>query len=159
MTPAERLARSRLAIVQHLEGREHRHEPRGAQPDDATDADTDGAPRAERAGAWSRQSSRRRSGWFGGVTSAARTWWRHHPAQLAVEMVTPALQSYTRRRPFQVLGISAAVGAAVVVTRPWRLISLTTVLIAVVKSSQLTGALMSALTDVHDWQPAADRTG
>lgn len=86
---------------------------------------------------------------------AARTWWRHHPAQLAVEMVTPALQSYTRHRPFQALGISAAVGAAVVITRPWRLISLTTVLIALVKSSQLTGVLMSAVTDVHYWQPAA----
>jgi hypothetical protein len=35
-------------------------------------------------------------------------------------------------------------------------VSLTTVLIALVKSSQLTGTLMSALTDVHDWHPASD---
>ena len=154
MTPAERLARSRLAIVQHLERREHRHDPRGAETEEAPEAD--GGPHADRPLASSRQSSRRRGGWFGGVTGAARTWWEHHPAQLAVEMVTPALQSYMRRKPFQVLGISAAVGALVVVTKPWRLISLTTVLIAVVKSSQMTGALMSAITDVHDWQPASE---
>ena len=98
----------------------------------------------------------RRRGWLGGLTNAARAWWRSHPAQLALEVVTPALQSYTRRKPFQVLGIAAAAGAAIVVTRPWRLISVTTVLIALVKSSQLSGVLMSALTDVHDWQPAAD---
>lgn len=152
MTPAERLARSRLAIVQHLERREHRHDARSGEADDGSDPD--GAPSAERTGSSSGQSSRRRSGWFRGVTGAARTWWHHHPAQLAVEMVTPALQSYTRRKPFQALGISAAVGAAVVITRPWRLVSVTTVLIALAKSSQMTGALMSALTDVHDWQPA-----
>jgi hypothetical protein len=46
----------------------------------------------------------------------------------------------------QVLGIAAGVGAALMLARPWRLISLTTVLIAVVKSSQLSGALMSALS-------------
>ncbi|MDB5946887.1 MAG: hypothetical protein JWQ33_1913 [Ramlibacter sp.] len=151
MTPAERLARSRLAIVEHLQRREHRHDHRSAEADAASEeADAAGGQGDARQ---SRQS-RRGGGWFAGVSGAARSWWRHHPAQLAFELVTPGLQSYARRKPFQVLGISAAVGAALVITRPWRLISLTTVLIAVVKSSQLTGAVMSALTDVHDWQPA-----
>jgi hypothetical protein len=63
-----------------------------------------------------------------------------------------------------VLGASALVGAALVVTRPWRVISVTTLLIAIVKSSQLTGVVMSALSDAQDWadpapQPKQPRQG
>jgi hypothetical protein len=71
---------------------------------------------------------------------------------MAVEMATPALQSYLRKRPFQVLALSAGVGALLVVTRPWRLISLTTLVVAIVKSSQLSGVVMSALSDAQGWQ-------
>lgn len=158
MTPAERLALSRLAIVEHLQGREHGRGHRDAQEDEAgANMPGDGAVRRSAGGDAARrppQGPSRRGGWFGGMISAARSWWRHHPAQLALEMATPPLQSYMRRKPFQVLGISVAVGAVLVMTRPWRLVSLTTVLIAVVKSSPLSGVVMSALTNMHDWQPA-----
>jgi hypothetical protein len=139
MTPAEKLDRSRLAIIEYLERREHRGEPRADEgsPDDGDD----------RGGHLFSGD-----GWLGGVTSAARAGWRHHPAQLAVEMATPALRSYMRRRPFQVLALSAGVGALLVVTRPWRLISLTTLVVAIVKSSQLSGVVMSALSDAQGWQ-------
>ena len=140
MTPAERLALSRLAIIEHLERREHRHERADSGPDSGRDE-----PDSKAMGRTVHRPRRRR-GWFGGVLNAARTWWNHHPAQLALELVTPALQSYARRKPFQLPGIAAATGAALVLTRPWRLVSLTSVLIAVVKSSQLTGVVMSALT-------------
>lgn len=143
MTPAEKLARSRLAIIEYLQphpqrsGRRERSETEVGQEalDDGTD-DDDGPA----------------DGWLGGLSSAARAWWRHHPAQLAVEMATPALRSYMRRRPFQVLALSAGVGALLVVTRPWRLISLTTLVVALVKSSQLSGVVMSALADAQGWQ-------
>lgn len=141
MSPAEKLARSRLAIIEYLEGRSHRSEPRTgglSSPEDAFENVE--ADRQER------------TGWLGGVSAAARSWWRHHPAQLVVEMATPALQSYMRRRPFQVLAVSAGVGALLVVTRPWRLISLTTLVVAIVKSSQLSGVVMSALSDAQGWQ-------
>lgn len=138
MTPAEKLDRSRLAIIEYLERREHRGEPRA---DDGSPDDGDGDGHFFSG-----------DGWLGGVTSAARAWWRHHPAQLALEMATPSLRSYMRRRPFQVLALSAGVGALLVVTRPWRLISLTTLVVAIVKSSQLSGVVMSALSDAHGWQ-------
>lgn len=137
MTPAEKLDRSRLAIIEYLERREHRGEPR------ADDGSPDGG------GGGHLFSG---DGWLGGVSSAARAWWRNHPAQLAVEMATPALRSYMRKRPFQVLALSAGVGALLVVTRPWRLISLTTLVVAIVKSSQLSGVVMSALSDAQGWQ-------
>ena len=46
----------------------------------------------------------------------------------------------------QFLGISALVGAVIVVTRPWRLISATGIVVALLKSSQLSGLLMSAMS-------------
>ena len=144
MTPAERLALSRLAIIEHLERREHRHE----RADSGRNAGRD-EPDPKAMGRTVHRPRRGR-GWFGGVLNAARTWWNHHPAQLALELATPALQSYARRKPFQLLGISAATGAVLMLTRPWRLVSLTSVLIAVVKSSQLTGVVMSALTNGSD---------
>jgi hypothetical protein len=144
MTPAQKLARSRLAIVQYLDQREYRGE---ARRDGAWNGEDEGGPRS------------RTSGLIDGISAAARSWWRHHPAQLALEMATPALQSCMRRKPFQVLAISAGVGALVAVIRPWRLISLTTVALAVVKSSQLSGVVMSALAGAQGWdgqQPGRD---
>ena len=141
MTPAEKLARSRLAIIEYLAPREHRREARASSEASAEDQAEDGGPDRPFGG-----------GWLHGMSSAARTWWNHHPAQLVVEMATPALQSYLRKRPFQVLALSAGVGALLVVTRPWRLISLTTLVVAIVKSSQLSGVVMSALSDAQGWQ-------
>ena len=148
MTPAEKLDRSRLALVEYLSRgksvsrRERRidSEPQ-AQAFDAQQE----SQHQDAKGFFSRNR------WLGGMSSAARAWWRHHPAQMAVEIATPALRSYLRQRPFQVLALSAGVGALIVVTRPWRLISLTTLVVAVVKSSQLSGVVMSALSDAQGW--------
>lgn len=146
MTPAEKLDRSRLAIVEYLARGEKRREPRRDEPP-PEHGDAQDQPHDDGAGGFFS-----RGGWAGGMSSAARAWWRHHPAQMAVEMATPALRSYMRRRPFQVLALSAGVGALLVVTRPWRLISLTTLVVAIVKSSQLSGVVMSALADAQGWQ-------
>jgi hypothetical protein len=144
MTPAEKLDRSRLAIVEYLamgERRSDRHAAGENEPGERGDAQDEGAD-----GFFSG------NGWLGGVCSAARAWWSHHPAQLAVEMATPALRSTMRKRPFQVLALAAGIGALLVVTRPWRLISLTTLAVAIVKSSRLSGAVMSALSDAQGWR-------
>jgi hypothetical protein len=132
---ARRLAQTRLAIIEEIEQREHR-EHRG---------DKRGTRDGER-GREAQSQSRRASGWFGSVRHALGTWWRHHPAHMAVELATPALEVYARKRPFRYLGIAVAVGAAVAITRPWRLISATGLVVALVKSSQLSGLLMSALS-------------
>jgi hypothetical protein len=150
MTPAERLARSRLAIVEHLAGRDKRHDrserherqaarDEGQAPDDGPELEAEDDRRA------------RRGGWFGGMRGAARAWWRHHPAQFALEMATPVLQSEMRKRPFLVLGAAAGIGALLVVTRPWRVISVGTLLVAIVKSSQLSGVVMSAVAGAQGW--------
>lgn len=127
----ERLARTRLAIIEQV----HRRDRRAGVRDQRREA---GEPEVayEDPG----------EGWFGHIKRAVRTWWRHHPAHMGVELATPMLSAYARRKPMQFLGISALVGAALVVARPWRVISATGIVVALLKSSQLSGLLMSAMS-------------
>ena len=73
-------------------------------------------------------------------------WWRYHPAHMAVDIARPTLSSYASRKPVQYLGIAAAAGAVVFLLRPWKLISVTGVLVALVKSPQVAGLVMQALS-------------
>jgi hypothetical protein len=136
---ADRLARSRLAIIEQIQPREHRH-PRGGSDDRRREHEPGGGEAQE--GDYGSGPP----GWFARIRSAARTWWHDHPAHMGLELATPALSAYARKKPLQFLGIAAAVGAMVVIARPWRLISITGLLVAIVKSSQLSGVLMSALS-------------
>ena len=65
-------------------------------------------------------------------------------------MATPLLASYARRHPAQYVGIAVAAGALVMVARPWRLVSVTGVLLALAKSPQLAGVVMSAMSGSDD---------
>lgn len=135
---ADKLARTRLAIIDHIQRRERRgdsaetrreqeHEPgqqAGEQPEHGSGP----------------------GGWFASLKHAAGAWWRHHPAHLGLELATPALSSYASSKPAQFLGIAAALGAVIVVARPWRLISVTGLVVAVLKSSQLSSLVMSAMS-------------
>jgi len=135
---ADRLARTRLAIINQIQNRERRPQrgksERRREREPAADEAPEGEP--EDGG----------SGWLGQFRRAASAWWRHHPAHLGLELATPVLSEYASRKPLQYLGIAAAVGAALVIVRPWRLISLTGVLMAIAKSSQLSSVLLSALS-------------
>lgn len=140
---ADKLAQTRLAIIAHLQGRERRHEHRGAQryadPQHGAPHEQADDPRGPGA------NRRSPAGWLHHAQHVARNWWRHHPASMGLELVTPALASYAARKPVQYLGIAAAVGAVFMVVRPWRLISVTGLVVAIVKSSQLSSVVMSAL--------------
>jgi hypothetical protein len=124
----DRLVRTRLAIVQQIELRMHGPQP--AHQTDAADA----------------HESRTPASWFGRISAAAATWWRGHPAHLALELATPLLSRHAARKPLQFLGIAAAAGAAIAIVRPWRLLSATGMLLAIAKSSQWSEVLLSALT-------------
>jgi len=134
MTDAvRRLAQSRQAIIDQIQRLEHR--------------DAGGASAARRRREREHGESQTRGpGWFANLRRAAGTWWHDHPAHLALELATPALADQAEKRPLRFLGIAAAVGALIVVMRPWRLISVTGLLVAVAKSSQLSSLLMSALS-------------
>jgi hypothetical protein len=86
---------------------------------------------------------------FGGrlhaVSEAGRAYWHNHPARLVVELATPALSSYAQKHPARFIAISAAAGAAIYIARPWRLISVTGLMVAALRSPAVSGALISAL--------------
>ena len=132
---SQRLARSRLAIVEQIHRRERRHDPR----DESTQA-YPGEP------SYREPPPPRGSGWMGRIQHAVRMWWRYHPAQMGVEIAAPVLQAYARQKPAQLLAISAGVGAGIMFLRPWRLISITTIVVAILKSSQLSSLVLSAMS-------------
>lgn len=135
---ADRLARTRLAILDQIEHREQ-WPKRG---------DSQRRREGEREGGQPQEGEPRGGvgGWFVRIGHAARTWWHYHPVHMGLEIATPALSAYAGRKPLQFLGIAAAVGAVVVIARPWRLISITGLLVAIAKSSQLSTVLLSALS-------------
>jgi hypothetical protein len=145
---SDKLARSRQAILEHIARRQRRHDPREEPVDGYDDPYT--------AFAADEEPDDGGGGWFGRLQHAVRTWWRYHPAHMAVELTTPLMRSYARRKPLQLLAISAAAGAALTFARPWRLISLTTLVVAVLKSSQLSHLLMAAMS-AADYRKDNDR--
>jgi hypothetical protein len=66
-----------------------------------------------------------------------RRWWRRHPANAAGQLARPLLERYAREEPAKLVGAAAAAGALVVLVKPWRLLSITAVLAAVVKTSDV----------------------
>jgi hypothetical protein len=145
---SNRLARNRQAILEHIARRQRKHDPREEPPEGFDD------PYA--AFAADEEPYEGGAGWFGRIQHAVRTWWRYHPAHMAVELASPLMRSYARRKPMQLLAISAAAGAALTFTRPWRLISLTTIVVAVLKSSQLSHLLMAAMS-AADYRKDSER--
>ncbi len=135
---SDRLERSRLAILEHIHRKDVR---RHGRPEDdrgaAASATGDDAARARRAAG---------PGWYATAQDVVGGWWRYHPAHMALDIARPALTSYARRRPVQYLGVAALAGAALFFMRPWKLISVTGVLLAVVKSPQLASVVMQALS-------------
>lgn len=135
---SDKLARSRQAILEHVARRQRRHDPREEIPGHAFSDESFGyadEPPLDPG-----------AGWFGHLSHGVKTWWRYHPAHMVVELATPLMRGYARRKPLQLLGISLAAGAALTFARPWRLISLTTILVALLKSSQLSHLFMAAMS-------------
>ncbi|MBT9474806.1 hypothetical protein [Polaromonas sp.] len=127
-TPQERLASSRRAILRHM--------TRDRQSlDDPTGPDT-----GERM-----ESGAGSGGKWGVFKHAVRAWWHHHPVHVALDVATPVIGRYAAEKPFKLLAIAAGVGAATVVLRPWRLVSLGGLLLATLRSSELSNVVLSVL--------------
>lgn len=141
---ADRLARTRLAIIEQIQHGEHRHKRSDTHRRREREPEGGEAAQGEPGDGQDGQ------GWLARAMEAAGKWWRYHPAHLGLELATPALSAYAGRKPLQFLGIAAAVGAVMVIARPWRLISLTGLLVAIAKSSPVSGLLLSALSAANE---------
>ncbi|MES2400636.1 MAG: hypothetical protein V4573_11675 [Pseudomonadota bacterium] len=136
LTPKERLAASRKALLRSMN---HAESGDNAGSDgSATDGLAGFGEAPEGGGAWAK------------IKRTAGVWWQHHPAHLALDLAKPALSRYAEEKPLQLLGIAAGIGAAAVVIRPWRLISVTGLLFAALKASDAPVLLMSILSSGHE---------
>ena len=142
LTPQQRLAISRRALVRQLNGGEDPRDARDAHDARylAQDADDDleYAHHNPSTGTAPESRSHRRGGVWGSVArSVAQRWWRRHPAHAVGQLARPLLEHYARKEPAKLMAAAAATGALLVLVRPWRLLSVTAVLAAVLKTSDV----------------------
>ena len=118
MTPQQRLAASRRAIVQSMlrdSGGQDGESPEGADDDAAVS----GRP-SPRQGpfdeAFAQATSGNRHGDLQGakrlwrrLRRTAAAWWRTHPAHLALEVVQPMVGRYAQAHPVKLLTVGPAV--------------------------------------------------
>jgi hypothetical protein len=135
LTPKERLAISRQALVRELNGDD--------EPDDrlrgrlsAAQQEPAGMPDVDDAGDPGHPFRGHRR-WVSMARSMTERWWRRHPAHAMGQLARPVLEHYARKEPAKLMAIAAATGAAIVLLRPWRLLSFTAVLAAVLKTSDV----------------------
>ena len=145
LSPQERLAVSRKALVRHMS-----HDTRPEVREDESRVDANGSDRSDEPPSARASRSVVFSGTLGLLKRGLLTWWRHHPAHFAVSVAQPVLGRYARQNPFRLLAISAGVGAALVVLKPWRLVSMGGIALATLKSSEFSGLLMSVLSSVPE---------
>lgn len=121
LSPQQRLAISRKALVSRLnEGRspsDEEEEP--VQPPRlGNDASSEFA-------------------WSTVARNMVSRWWRRHPANAVGQIARPLLNRYARQEPAKLIAVAAATGALLVLVKPWRLLSVTAVLAAALKTSDM----------------------
>ena len=142
LTPQQRLAVSRRALVAQLQGREY--------PDDAAgplEASELEVPSARR------ETVLDRIAWVAVARRVAQRWWRRHPANAAGQLARPLIERYARERPAQLMAAAAGAGALIVLIRPWRLLSITAVLAAVLKTSDVADLVTTLMHKNQDSPP------
>jgi hypothetical protein len=146
-TPAD----TRRALASEVAA-EHATEARVAAADvhEQAEAMRPGLPGNDPASRKERRAQRVFGGRMGPLGEAAAAYWKHHPLRLALELATPTLSRVAQRRPVAFLAASAAAGAIIYVARPWRLISVTGLALAALRSPQVSGALIAALYGDRD---------
>jgi hypothetical protein len=138
----DKLARNRQAILEHIARRQRKHDPREERVEGLGGGSSEGYARYPDE---DDEPVDYGEGWFAHMRHAARTWWRYHPAHMVVDLASPLMRNYARRKPMQLLGISLGIGALLTFARPWKLISIGTLILAVLKSSQLSHLLTAAM--------------
>jgi len=93
------------------------------------------------------EARRSASGWLSVARHSVRAWWEFHPVRVVGVVAQPVLAEYARQRPLKLVGIAAGVGALVIVTRPWRLVSLGGLAVAALKSSQVSNFALTFLSN------------
>lgn len=134
LTPRQRLEETRRAIAAQMARRR-------------------GAPIRTEDAEYVEDSSTVQPGVLPSLRRGARTWWQSHPVHGVVELAQPALEDYAQRRPYKLVGIAAGIGAAFTLLKSWRVLSLTGVALALLRTSDLKGAARSLMAGRHVSSP------
>ncbi|WP_218510496.1 hypothetical protein [Variovorax sp. dw_308] len=124
LTAQQRLAVSRRALVREMNGGAPQELPlRASAYESATTGS--GAGFLEHF-AWAKVGRK-----------VVERWWRRHPANAATQLARPFLDRYAKEQPGKLVAIAATSGALIVLAKPWRLLSVTAVVTALLKSSDI----------------------
>lgn len=83
--------------------------------------------------------------WLPLVEAGLSSWWHDHPARAGAMLVRSATEDYARQKPLQVVTAAAIAGAAIVLFKPWRLMSVSALVLTLFRSSNFTGIATSVL--------------
>ncbi|CAN5905847.1 hypothetical protein BH11PSE13_BH11PSE13_23520 [soil metagenome] len=128
LTAQERLALSRRALVNQL---------RGGRPERSESEAFENKDNEAYVAKPSRDSVLDRFAWTSMVKRVGQRWWRRHPANTVGQLAQPLLERYARQQPFKLVAIGTVAGAVLVLVKPWRLLSVTAVLAAIMKTSDI----------------------
>ena len=83
--------------------------------------------------------------WASLLEAGFASWWHAHPARAGALLLRSATEEYARKKPCQAMVVAATAGAALVLFRPWRLVSASALLFSVLRASNFTGMATSVL--------------
>jgi hypothetical protein len=136
LTPQQRLANSRRALVEEWHGHEDtKHEavdPVALSANQPFEGEAPQLPQRPQ-----RPRSFDAALWAQVGRQVLSRWWRRHPANAAGQLARPLIERYAREEPAKLLAAAAGTGALLVLVRPWRLLSLTAVIAALLKTSDV----------------------
>ena len=83
--------------------------------------------------------------WSALFEAGLSSWWHDHPARAGASLLRSATAEFARKKPMQVVMIAAVAGAAVVLLKPWRMVSVGALGLSLFRSSNFTGVATSML--------------
>jgi len=135
LTPQQRLAISRRALFNQIETVVDQ-DAAAANPA-TTYAETPHRPASPSSNARKKRGLLDGLPWLQVAQSFGARWWRRHPANAMLQLAHPLLQRYARKQPGKLIGIAAGTGAVIMLVKPWRLLSVTALAAAVLKTSDM----------------------
>ena len=73
-------------------------------------------------------------------------WWRRHPINSVFQLGEPLLAHYAQRHPGKLIAYGAGTGALLWILKPWKLLSVATVVTLLLKSSNVSGMISAVIT-------------
>ena len=149
LTPQQRLAISRRALFNQLDDELEDDETSNSDYSTGTHAVADGIHSSGVATSQRRTGRGFLDGYIKGFPALAiarnigERWWRRHPANAVVQLARPVLGRYARQKPAKLVAIAAGTGALLVLIKPWRLLSATALIAAVLKTSDVADMVTS----------------